>query len=150
MTTIAASVKTGTIAGDRQYTYSGTTKFLGAPKVIAISDKLSAEMFGVPRTLIGFAGNADVWGQVVTFFADPTRKLPKLRNIEFLMLNKNGIYHATTMENWTLLNEKHFAIGSGMNFAMASMESGKTPKEACKVASKYDVMTGLGYTELTL
>lgn len=150
MTTIAASTALGAIAGDRQYTYGGTTKFLGAPKVIQIADSLSKEMFGVPKTLVGFAGNADVWGQVQAFFADPTRKLPKLRNIEFLMLNKNGIYHATNMENWTLLNEKHFAIGSGMNFAMAAMASGKTPIEACKVASKYDVLTGLGYKELSL
>lgn len=138
------------MACDRQYTYSGTTKFLGAPKIVVLEKERSLELFGMPKTLIGFAGSADVWGQVMSFLIGQEDKLPKLRDIDFLMMNANGIYHGTNFKNWMLLNEKHFSIGSGMSFALAAMESGKTPLQACRVASRYDLGTGMGFKEYKL
>jgi hypothetical protein len=105
-------------------------------------------MFGTKQAYIGFSGNADQWGEVISWFSDPSGKPPKCSKIEFLMLNyKKQIFHATNLRNWMLIPEKHFAIGSGMQFALAAMTAGQTPLEACKTSSKHDPMTGLGFQE---
>lgn len=40
--------------------------------------------------------------------------------------------------------DTYFASGSGKDFALAAMESGKTAEEAILIASKYDIFTGMG------
>jgi len=132
------------MACDRQMTY-GTQKFKTLTKVLALEGSVPKEMYGVNKCFIGFSGTAEYWGRAVEWFADPTQKRPKLKDIEFLMLtDKKKIYHSTNLRNWMLIPEKHFAIGSGMQFAIAAMTAGKTPKEAVDVASKHDNNTGFG------
>lgn len=41
-----------------------------------------------------------------------------------------------------------FAIGSGAGFAIGAMAAGKTPKEAVKIAMKFDAATGGKITEI--
>jgi hypothetical protein len=150
VTTIAASTVYNSIACDLQFTYGGHTKFKGGTKVLTLENQLVQDMFGVKKAHIGFSGNADVWGQVVSWFSDPTGKPPACKKIEFLMLtDKKQIYHGSSLSNWMLIPEKHFAIGSGCNFAMGAMTSGQTPLEAVKTASKHDVMTGMGFKDYT-
>lgn len=145
MTTIAASTTHKSIACDLQGTYHGTTKFKMTNKIYTLNPEIALNLFGTQGAHVGFAGSVDTWGEVIGWLINPEGKPPKCTNIEFLLLtDKNQLFHATNMRNWTLLNEKHFAIGSGMEYAIASMENGKTPKEAIKVASKYDVFTGGG------
>lgn len=106
-------------------------------------------MFGVKKAHIGFSGNADIWGQVVSWFSlGGECKPPSCKKIEFLMLtDKKQIYYGSSLSNWMLIPEKHFAIGSGCNFAMGAMSGGQTPLNAVKVASKHDIMTGMGFKE---
>lgn len=47
-----------------------------------------------------------------------------------------------------LIENKYFAIGSGRDFAMATMECGGTSKKAIEVASKLDIGTGIGIDSL--
>ncbi len=146
MTTIACN-KTS-IASDLQFTHSAGVKFKGGSKILEVSSELSRAMFNCDKAFLGFCGNADAWGRVVSWFSSPTEKRPKCKNLEFLLLtNKGDIYHATNLTNWMKLNEPYFSIGSGMHFAIGAMASGKTPKEACIVASKYDPNTGFGAKE---
>ena len=144
MTTIAAN-KTE-MACDLQATHSGGVKFKIATKIIDVPTENAMKLFGTKRALIGFCGSVDTWGEVVGWFHIPEGKPPKCRGIEMLMLNENKeLWHATNLVNWTELKVNEFAIGSGMQFAIAAMDTGKSPLEACKLASKYDPNTGMGY-----
>lgn len=148
MTTIAASTKTMSIASDLQFTYNAAVKFKGGSKILEVSNELSRAMFNCDKAFLGFCGNADAWGRVVSWFASPTERKPKCKNLEFLLLtNKGDIYHATNLTNWMRLDEPHFSIGSGMHFAIGAMAAGKSPKEACIVAAKHDIHTGFGAKE---
>ena len=149
MTTIAASTVYNSIACDLQFTYGGHTKFKGSTKVLTLENKLIQDMFGVNKAHIGFSGNADAWGQIVSWFSlGGEGKPPPCKKIEFLMLtDKKQIFHATNLQNWILIPEKHFSTGSGCNFAMGAMTAGFTPIEAVKTASKHDVMTGMGFKQ---
>lgn len=114
-------------------------------KVLVLEGPVPKELFGVNKCFIGFSGSGDTWGDIIQWFYDPTQKRPKCRNIEFLMLtDKKKIYHSTNLKNWLEIQDKHFAVGSGMHFAIAAMTLGKSPKEAVEVASKHDVNTGMG------
>lgn len=43
-----------------------------------------------------------------------------------------------------------FATGSGRDFALLAMHMGKTAREAVEIASKLDIWSGMGITELTI
>lgn len=138
------------MACDLQFT-KGNIKFKGSTKIIELDGDIVKEMFNCKRALLGFAGNADVWGEVVSWFYTPDEKPPKCRGIEFLLLtDKKQLYHGSNLRNWMLLPEKHFAIGSGCDFAIAAMSAGKSPVEAIKIASKHDSGTGMGYKDYKL
>lgn len=146
MTTIAVS--RSAIACDLQYSYGGNMKFKGNSKIFKMDHPACKELFGAPYAYIGFAGQVNYWGQIIQWLSDPTGDIPKTKNVEFLLLNSKGqIYHGDNLSNWMRLEDKHFSIGSGMQFAMAAMEAGKPPLEAVKIASKYDPHTGLGFKE---
>ena len=143
MTTIAANTKE--IACDLQFTHSSGIKFKGKTKIIELKPAVALEMFGQEKVWIGFCGNADAWGQLVCWFDNPTQKLPKLKEIELMMLTGDGkIYHATTLDNWMLIEEPFFSIGSGMHIALGAMATGASPTEAVKIAAKLDPNTGKG------
>lgn len=135
------------MACDLQFT-KGNIKLKGVTKILELGEDVCKEMFNCKSALMGFSGNADVWGEVVGWFTDISEKPPKCRGIEFLLLtNTKKLYHGSNLRNWMLLPDKHFAIGSGCDFAIAAMTSGKTPLEAVKIASKHDANTGLGFKE---
>lgn len=133
------------MACDLQFTYSGSVKFKGTTKIITLNQKHAQAMFGVDKAFIGFCGNADRWASIVSWFADPEGRPPKMKGVELLMLtSSNEIFHASSIHNWLKLEEPHFAIGSGMSYAMAAMHLDKSPTEAIKAAMKYDINTGMG------
>ena len=139
------------MAGDKQFSHSGGIVFKGKTKIYQIPMEVSLDMFGVDKAFIGLAGNADSFADAIGYLFAPSEKAPKLRGVEMLMLTDKGeIYHATSFRNWLQINEPYFSIGSGMNYAVAAMASGKTPYEAVKIASKYDANTGLGFNKLEL
>jgi len=136
------------MACDLQMTYGGNLKMKTKTKVLVLEGLVPQDMFGVKKAFVGFSGNADKWGDAIQWFTEPTEKPPNCKGIEFLMLtDKKKIYHSTNLRNWMELPDKHFAIGSGMDFAIAAMSVGKSPKEAVEVASKHDINTGMGILE---
>ena len=145
MTTIAASTSNRAIACDLQFT-KGNHKFKGSSKILSLEGSVPQNMFGVNKAFIGFSGDASAWGSIVSFFAlGAEGKPPKCKNIEFLMLtDRNQMHHSMDLCNWMYIPEKHFAIGSGSDFAIGAMSAGSTPKEAVVLASKHDIHTGLG------
>lgn len=145
MTTIAASRTHKNIACDLQFTHASGLKFKGNSKILTVPEPVAKQMFGSSKVFIGFCGNADVWGNIVSWILCPEGKQPRCKDIEFLALTgDNKLYHGTNLNNWLRLDVPHFSIGSGMQYAMGAMESGKPPKEAIKAASKYDIHTGMG------
>lgn len=149
MTTIAAN-KTS-IACDLMMTHSSGLALKSSSKVLEVPGHLAQEMFGVKKALIGFAGSTEEWGNVVNFIAmGGEGKLPRLRHTELLMLNPEGLWHSVSLSNWTKVNDPYFSIGSGMQYAMGALASGKSPLEACKVAAKFDKSTGIGFKEFKL
>lgn len=143
MTTIAAN-KTS-IACDLQFTHTGGIKFRGATKIVELTPEVAEKLFGCKKAIIGFCGNADIWGELVGWFNSPDNKPPRCKDIELLMLTDEGkIYHGTTLANWIEIKEPYFAIGSGMHLAIAAMAAGSDPKKAIQIASKHDPNTGMG------
>lgn len=97
--------------------------------------------------IVGFAGTANDLMEAVDYFSNPEdyKKAPKLANLTGLVLtSKGGIYMFDRVDRWLLIDTPYAAIGSGSLYALGAMESGKTPKEAIKVASKWDPYTGMG------
>lgn len=149
MTTVAVNKKM--MAGDKKFVHMSGTSLVGATKIWEIPDTTAKSLFGCKRVFIGGAGNADAFGKMVNYLWLPEGKPPKLRDVEMIMLNDKGqIYHATTFSNWLEVRQPFFAIGSGMQFAIAAMESGKTPYEAVRIASKFDNNTGKGFNKLEM
>lgn len=148
MTTIAAN-KTSMVC-DLQGTHPSGTKVIVKTKILELNDNL-AEAFGVSRLLLGFSGSLREVGEAVQWYCTQESRPPRVRNLEVLMLNKEGLFVSTnSLTDFMTIKEKHMAIGSGMQFALAAMESGKSPKEAVKVSSKYDPYTGCGFKEYIL
>src|SRR5574343_1039307 len=149
MTTVA--VNRYMIAADKQFTHSGGIIFTGRTKIHEIPSNVANEMFGVKRAFVGFCGNADAFADAIGYLFSPSDNPPKIKGVEMLMLTDKGeIYHATNFRNWLQICDPYFAIGSGMAYAVAAMEAGKTPYEAVKIASKYDSNTGRGFNKLVM
>jgi hypothetical protein len=141
MTTVISD--TNGMACDLQFTHSSGLKMKGMTKIVLIKKDLALEMFAQEKVIIGFCGNADTWGKVVNWFASPTKKMPKCKGIEMLMLTSSKeIFHGTNLENWTKLDMPYFSIGSGSHLAMGAYAVGKDLKQAIKCAHESDPMTG--------
>jgi hypothetical protein len=134
------------MAGDRQFT-KDSIKLIGRTKIYEVP----GDIVGAKRLFVGFAGRADQIGPSVMWLLNPAEKPHKLRDTEIIGLTDKGeILHTQDLVNWIELTQKFFAIGSGAGFAISAMECGKDPVEAIKVASKYDLQTGKGYTKLIM
>lgn len=108
-------------------------------------------MFGCPYAYVGLAGKVSDWGEVVSWFADPEQDVPRIKGVEFLLLSSKGqLYHGSSLKQWMKLEEPFFSIGSGMDYAMGAMATGKDPLEAVKVAAKFDPMTGMGFQQFKI
>lgn len=147
MTTIAVSTKQ--IAGDRQATHGGGMKFKLKTKLHSFDSK----MFYSKPFHVGLAGNLDSFSTILDFFQNPDeyKKPPKPKGVEGVVLTADGnIFTFVDPSIWLKIEQPYYAIGSGMNFAIASMMSGKTPMEAVKITATLDPMTGFGVTKIDL
>lgn len=143
MTTICAN--TSCIAADRQATHSGGMKFKIKTKLHHFNSPL---IYPVGFT-VGLCGNLESFVEVMAFFESPEeyKKPPAPKGIEGMVLTDDGeLFMFFNPGKWMRVDQPFYAIGSGMHFAIAALESGKTPKEAIKIASKYDPSTGNGVT----
>jgi ATP-dependent protease HslVU (ClpYQ) peptidase subunit len=153
MTTVAVSKKTMTMASDLQLTHSGGLKFKCNGKMFELPIQSAQALFNTDKVVVGFAGGVDAITQCMDYFSAPWEyeKPPNVKNIEIVGLTGNkAIFTAWNLKQFVAVNEPFYSIGSGMNYAMAAMASGKEPLEACKIAGKFDCNTGLGYREIKL
>lgn len=147
MTTIAVS-KTE-IAGDRQATHSAGMVFRLKTKL----HKFAPTAFYPTEFYVGLAGNLDDFSDVLSFFQSPEgyKKAPRLKGGEGLILGGDGkIWTFSRADVWIPVDQKFYAIGSGMLYAMGAMENGATPTDAVKAACKFDPGSGMGVTSFRL
>lgn len=136
------------MAGDRLFVHSSGMKMIGRTKIYEVPHP---EVFGVDKCFIGFAGNTDAFGTVVSWLWTPEERQPTVSGIEMVLLTGDGeILHGTSLRNFMHIDEPHCAIGSGSAYAQAAMALGKTPYEAVEVAAKYDVNTGGPFNKLEM
>lgn len=142
MTTIAATREQ--IAGDLQATHSGGLKFKLKTKI----GEFYQPLIWPTKFYVGMCGDVDSFPDVIEWLGDPTsRKPPKATGGDFLVLTEDKkIFTFKNPSKWIAVNQSFYAVGSGMNYAMSAMECGKTAIEAVKVASKFDLYTGMGVT----
>lgn len=105
----------------------------------------STKIYRVNGSLIGFAGNVEQALRFVEWRRTPEQK-PQFfdnNNFEALELTPNGelIWWGSEMVG-VEIEDDFYAIGSGSHLALGAMAMGATPKEAIKVASRWDVATG--------
>jgi ATP-dependent protease HslVU (ClpYQ) peptidase subunit len=136
------------MACDLQFT-TGSDKWKGRTKIY----KVKAHPSIYPRDfLIGFAGTAGGIIAVMEYFNNPeTTKPPKVRELRGLVLTEDKlIFTFDEYDKWLGVNQDYKAIGSGMAIATGAMASGSTPKEAVKIASQFDIFSGMGVKVLRI
>lgn len=122
--------------------------------------RTTTKIFRVGRLLVGFAGGASYGMEMLAWIksgVEPER-FPSVQrdrgNDEasgILVIRENreiARYELTPYP--VVFSDRHFAIGSGRDFALAAMHCGRTAEEAVKVACLFDVYCGNGVDTLTL
>ena len=146
MTTIAATATQ--IAADKQATHSGGLKFKMTSKIQSFDNKT----FYKTPFHVGLAGNVDTFADIWGYFQYPEqyKKMPKLKG-EGIILSEDGrIWTFVQPTIWLRVDGPHYAIGTGMNFAMGAMTQGGTAVDAVKAAMKLDPNTGIGITRINI
>lgn len=147
MTTIAVSKKQ--IAGDRQATHGGGMKFRLKTKIF----EYESPLLYPKKFYVGLAGNVDKFADVLEFFLDPTqfKKAPSL-NGEGVILTADGkiFTFGKSPDNWIVVDQPTYSIGSGSHIAMGAMAAGATPLDAVKAAIKMDPSSGMGTSHYNL
>lgn len=130
MTTIAAN--TECMACDSQITDEGG----------AIIGTQQTKIHRIKGDIIGIAGDANAEQQILKYFREGKRL--KLEGAEYtiLQLKTTGrLYrYDDSLDGYEI--DSPAAIGSGASFAKAAIQSGKTPRQAIKIASDNDAYTG--------
>ena len=93
--------------------------------------------------IVGYAGTESAGRKFVSWLKDRETDKPSLSDFEALVLHFDG-----RMEYWDdnmfpiEIKDPYYAIGSGADFASASMFHGHSTEEALKAARHHDVYTG--------
>jgi ATP-dependent protease HslVU (ClpYQ) peptidase subunit len=135
------------MACDRQFT-EGLRKWRGNTKIYRFAAHPQICNYDF---LAGFAGITNDIMAVVDYFSLPdVVRPPKIRDMTGLVLTEKGkIYTFNHYSNWIPMEEPYAATGSGAAIALGAMSAGYSPKEAVKVASRYDIYSGMGTRVLT-
>ena len=133
MTTIA--YKDGVLASDRRAT-SGSEPPMTVDKLYQLNN----------GAVLGFAGMLDEGFRVVDWINAgmyPDEK-PKVQHSEFIYLTVDGPFYMEKFLRLLPIVDPFFAIGSGAQYALGAMASGRSAAEAVEVASRFDPLTGNG------
>lgn len=141
MTTIACNLKE--MACDLQFT-KGYQKFKGSSKILEVTGERAKELFGYDKVLLGMSGSAADLGKMNRYLFGSGEKLDPIKESDMLLLTKDGIYTSTNFKDWAVVDAKHFAIGSGSQYALGALANKVSPEEAVKVACKHDIYSGMG------
>ncbi len=137
------------MACDLQAT-KGYLKFKTSTKIIELEGDRAQKFFNAPHVLIGHAGLQNDFANAMTYLFTENSRPPRIKDSEFVLLCKDGIFHTDNFNTWNKIEEPTFTIGSGQHFAAGAMAVGATPLEACKIAGKKDIYTGIEYKEYVL
>lgn len=144
MTTIAANRES--IACDLMVTSTAGYKFKSTSKIVKIA--ANPKLPFNEDFYVGYAGTIMEVTKMVEYLKNPDTKRPKKVGGSLLILSQSGgiyIVEDPDPATWIKVTSGYAAIGSGMNYAMGALQSGKNPLEAVKIAGKLDPATGLGY-----
>lgn len=139
------------MASDHQYTHAGGLRFKGAAKMMVLKQEVAEAFFGAKKAIVGYAGNSGDIGTVFTWLSNPVDKAPKVRNTELIVLTSNKeIYTNYNLNGWTFVDKPFYAIGSGSQFALGALASGKKASAAVEVANEMDSGSGFGFTDIKI
>jgi hypothetical protein len=145
MTTIAWDGKR--LAGDKQRSWNSTP--LAVTKVFRLEHPMT--IGNVPEVvLFGCAGDSP---SIIHFerFARHGGDKPVMTDMNVLLVDAHGACWAGGHElAFTPVGLRHFAVGSGADFAIGAMARGATAREALDIAATYDTNTGMGVDVLEL
>jgi hypothetical protein len=101
--------------------------------------------------MVGYTGTVQSAYNILDWLADPDEKVPKgHKDSTFLALTEDGkIFCFNNPKQWIEIDGPYYAVGSGCDFALATLSKGGTPKEAIEVAMKHDIHTGMGVQEFS-
>jgi ATP-dependent protease HslVU (ClpYQ) peptidase subunit len=151
MTTIVCDTKLKIMAADKRFS-ENNYKYRGEDKLVAVKDEKTGRV-----AFIGCAGTAREMIRFRAFFVehmlgkeqwDISKRMtfPKLSML--VMLDTGETYEFDGDNTPMQVKARFHGVGSGRDFAIGALASGKSPKEAVRIASKYDNGTGHGITEL--
>lgn len=145
MTTIIIDRKKKVIAADKQATW-GNTKFVSSSKIIR---GVSSTGLSYLAAAAGDISSGQTWFRWVMDYYDgkvSTEDYPKeMTDFEGVVLFKSGLLLLYLAKPEPVeINARYSALGSGSDFAVGAMEAGATLEEAIRIASKHDLMTGMG------
>lgn len=111
------------------------------------------KLFRVNGSIIGIAGNIEQALRFVEWRRTPEAKPAFADNSNFaaLELTADGgiIWWGAEMVGIPVEDE-YFAIGSGSAYALGALAMGASPKDAIKIASRWDEATGSEVQSMTL
>ncbi len=130
------------MACDLQATHGGTLKFKVKTKISAVDNPL----FYPKPFLIGYCGGLEKAQEIINYVQCAKEPMKvKNKGCEFIILTEDKkIYTFVNPHNWIEINDPHYAIGSGMHYALGALKAGASPKDAVIAASKLDPSTGMG------
>ena len=120
---------------------------MGKTKIYEPTAEVCTKLFGSDyAAYIGFAGKAYQIAEAVAYLAsNAEEKIPRLPLTCLALTSDQRILLSDNFAHWYEIGQDYIAIGSGAAFAMAALAEGKSPLEACKIASKLDSNTGMGF-----
>jgi ATP-dependent protease HslVU (ClpYQ) peptidase subunit len=143
VTTIAARVgeRETVLAADTQITCGDGSK-MSTRKIHAMPD----------GSLVAFCGDSRYINRVRRWLARgaPRKGRPRIDADEFDMLvvkPDGSLWGTNDALDLEPIEEPFFSIGSGRGYAMGAMARGATPKQAVRIAARYDINTGVPIDE---
>lgn len=111
-----------------------------------------AKLFKIGNHIIGGCGIEDLCLEYVKWRAkgSPEDERPQMQEFTGIHLTKKGVFIVNAPYFNLQKADKVLAIGSGADFAVGAMAYGASPREAVKIAMKYDTGTGGRITVLSL
>ena len=95
-------------------------------------------------SIYGICGNLDLCMSFLLWRMQKLDELTLSADAEFaaLEINEQGMWYWNGSLVPMPIKGKHYAIGSGAQYALGALDSGKSPQEAIRVASGRDEHTG--------
>jgi 20S proteasome alpha/beta subunit len=120
------------MACDSRSSYDNGEHYICDDKIIRLADEL-----------VGCAGEVgDIFKFLAWYRTSGEIERPELKDMEAVVLNRDGIFHYNSSTYGSRVAQPFFAIGSGSMAANAAMWCKKSPTKAVEIACQLDKSTG--------